>query len=47
MLGVVLVVIIGISVGKPDGDTLVCWIVIILGTVLNKELGNCEGFSLY
>ena len=44
LLVVVLGVIIGISVGKPDGDKLGCLIGRIIVTVLNKELGNCDGF---
>ena len=46
-LGVVMGVIIGVSVGKPDGDKIGCWNRIILVTVLNTELGNRGGFSLY
>ena len=46
-MGFVLGLIIGISVGKPDGDKLFFWIGILLGALLNTELGNCEGFSLY
>ena len=44
---VVLELIIGILVGKPDDDKLVWLLVIILGIILNTELGNCESFSLY
>ena len=42
LLGVVLVGIIGISVGKTDSDKVGCWLGRILGTVLNTEVGNCE-----
>ena len=47
MLGVVLGAIIEISVGKPDSDKVAFWIGRIIGTVLNTELCNCEGFPLY
>ena len=47
LLGVVLDVIIDISVGKPDGDKVGCWLGRIIGSLINTELGNCEGFSLY
>ena len=40
-------VIIGILVSKYDDDKVGRWLGIILGTVLNTELGNCEGLSLY
>ena len=47
LLGVMLGLTIGIAVGKPDTDELGCLIGRIIGIVLNKELGNCEFFSLY
>ena len=47
LLDVVIGVIIGISVVEPDGDKVGRWLRRILGTVLNIELGNFEGFSLY
>ena len=46
-MGIVLGVSIVISVGKLDDDKVVCQLERILVTVLNKELGNCEGFSTY
>ena len=46
-MGVVLVIIIGVSVGILDGDKVGCQLGRILETVLRTELGNCEGFSLY
>ena len=36
-------VIITISIDKPDGYKLVCWLERIIGIVINIELGNCEG----
>ena len=33
--------------GKEDDDKVGYLLVIILVTVPNIELGNCEGFSLY
>ena len=47
LLGVVMGGIIGISVGKTDVDKVCYLIVIIIGTILNTELVNCKGFSLY
>ena len=47
LMGVVLVVIIGISASKYDGDKVDCWLGRIIVTVLNTELGNCEVLSLY
>ena len=43
MLGI----IIGISVVKRYSDKLGCWIGIILVTLLNIEVGNCEVLSMY
>ena len=47
LLGDVLGVIIGISVGKYGVDKVGRWLGRILGTVLNTKCGYCEGFSLY
>ena len=47
LMGVVLGVIIGNSVGKADDDRAGYWLVIILGKLLKTEPGNFEGFSLY
>ena len=44
---VVLDAIVGISVGQLDGDDVGCSLGRIIGTVQNKKLVNCEGFSLY
>ena len=33
--------------GITDGDRVGCRLGRILGTIINTELGNCEGFSLY
>ena len=47
MLGFSLGEIIAISVVKPDGDKVGYLFGRIIRTVLNTDLGNCEGFSLY
>ena len=46
-MGVFMGVIVEISVGKPDGNKVECWLGRILGNVINKDIGNCEGFSMY
>ena len=43
----VLGVLIGISVCKSDGDRVGCLLGRIIVTVINTELDNYEGFSLY
>ena len=44
LLVILLGVIIGISVGKPDSEKVGCWLGRILVRVINIEIGNREGF---